>query len=61
MEQKIWYKHELPIFEELLSYRDGLIKDFMANHASLTDAIFAQSENTVSPANYNNTAMDQAG
>lgn len=59
-EQLIWYRHEVPVFEELLKYRQGLIDDFMKGYSTLEEAVLAQSENTVSPANYDNDTMDQA-
>lgn len=59
-EQLIWHRKELPIFEELLSFKEGLIRDFMTGHANLKDAIFAQSENTISIENYDNTQMNMA-
>ena len=60
MEQKIWYRKDLPIFEELLSYKEGLIRDFMKEHTNLKDAVFAQSENTISPENYSGDQMNMA-
>jgi hypothetical protein len=60
MEQLIWHHNELPVFEELLAHRDGLVKDFMEGFTNFKEAVSAQSENTISPENYNNTAMDMA-
>lgn len=60
MEQKIWHRKDLPIFDELMSYKEDLIKDFMKQHTNLKDAIFAQSENTISPENYNGDQMNMA-
>ena len=59
-EQLVWHRHELPIFEKLLEYRDGLVRDYMDGYNNLTDAILAQSENSVDPKHYDDTAMSQA-
>jgi hypothetical protein len=59
-EQLIWYRHELPIFEELLKYKQGLIDDFMKGYTTLEDAVLDQSINSITPEVYDNTAMSQA-
>lgn len=60
MEQKIWHRKDLPIFEELMRYKEDLIKDFMKDHTNLKEAVFAQSENTISPENYSGDQMNMA-
>lgn len=60
MEQKIWRRQDLPIFEELLSYQQGLIKDFMKDYGNLKEAIFAQSENSINPSYYDGDQMNMA-
>lgn len=60
MEQKIWHRKELPIFEELMSYQQGLINDFMKGYDNLKDAVLAQSENTINPGYYDGDQMNMA-
>ena len=60
MEQKIWRRPELPIFEELMNYQQGLINDFMSGHSSLKEAIVAQCENTINPGDYDGDQMNMA-
>lgn len=60
MEQLIWKREELAIFNELLQYKQGLIEDFMSGYSDFKDAVLSQSENTISPSNYDNSAMDMA-
>lgn len=60
MEQKIWRRHELPIFEELMFYQKGLIDDFMKGSTDLKERIFAQSENSINPAYYDGDQMNMA-
>lgn len=59
-EQLVWQRHELAIFDKLLEYRDGLVRDYMAGFSNLPDAVLAQSENSVDPKHYDDTAMSQA-
>jgi hypothetical protein len=59
-EQLIWHRHELSIFKELLFFKEGLIKDYMEGYADHKEAILAQSENTISLDNYDNTQMNMA-
>lgn len=58
MEQLIW--KDLPIFNELMSFRDGLVKDYLEGYSSHVDAIKSQSENTISIENYDNSQMNMA-
>lgn len=60
MEQKIWHRKELSILEELLTFKDGLVNDFMKGHVTLKDAVFAQSENTINPGYYDGDQMNMA-
>lgn len=57
-EQLIW--HDLPIFKELTSYKDGLVKDFMEGFATTKDAILSQSENSISIENYDENQLGMA-
>lgn len=59
-EQLIWHRRDLPIFEELLSFKDGLIKDYMEGFSDHKEAVLAQSENTISIENYDNSQMNMA-
>jgi hypothetical protein len=57
-EQLIW--QDLPIFNELMSYRDGLINDYLEGYSTHKDAVLSQSENTISVENYDNSQMNMA-
>lgn len=59
-EKLIWYRNEVPLFEELLKYKQGLIDDFMQGYNTLEEAVLAQSENTVSHENYTDDVMEMA-
>lgn len=60
MEQKIWRRRDLAIFEEIMAYQSGLVSDFMKGHTDLKEAIFAQSENTINPGYYDGDQMNMA-
>jgi Aspartyl/Asparaginyl beta-hydroxylase len=54
MKKGIWTRKEIPIAEELLEFKQGLIKDFMAGFDSL-DSALAQCENSIDPERQNVT------
>lgn len=59
-EQLIWHREEIPVFEDLLTFKQGLIDDYMSGYHTLKDAVLDQSINSIDPANYTEEVMKMA-
>jgi len=60
-EQLIWYRKDIPIFEDLLTFKQGLIDDFMAGYNDLASAVMRpESINSIDTANYSDEIMKMA-
>lgn len=59
MNKRIWTRKDIPVADDLLSFREGLIEDFMKGYSSLKEAVEAQSVNTIQP-QYLNCSMEEA-
>lgn len=59
MKKKIWKREDIPVAEDLMSFKEGLIKDFMEGHSSLKEAVLTQCVNTIQP-QYLNCPMEEA-
>ena len=44
MAKNIFYRHEIPVAEQLMPYRDNLLSEFLAYHTDFIDGEFAKGE-----------------
>ena len=60
-EEIIWYRKDIPIFEDLLTFKQGLIDDFMSGYDDLASAVLQpESINSIDLANYPPNVIEMA-
>lgn len=59
MKKRIWTREDIPVAEDLMSFREGLIDDFMQGYNCLEDAVESQSISSIQP-QYLNCPMEEA-